>query len=71
MAANKRSRQKPRRFIDGYIRRMRQLDRQQYGKNPDPDMGHRAADALLVECLNNLGFGDLTAEYEKIEKWYS
>jgi hypothetical protein len=37
----------------------------------DVESDHATADLILVELLNTLGFEDVTAEWEKVEKWYA
>ena len=33
--------------------------------------GHKAADKILCELLNTLGYSDVVDEWEKVYKWYS
>ena len=37
----------------------------------DAEISHKRADKVLCELLTELGFGDVVAEYEKVEKWYA
>lgn len=41
------------------------------GEHGDVESDHATADLILVELLNALGFEDVTAEWEKVEKWYA
>jgi len=36
----------------------------------DAESAHRAADEVLCELLNELGFDDVVTEYEAVEKLY-
>jgi hypothetical protein len=42
---------------------------QQEGRDTEAD--HSEADEILCELLNALGYGDVVAEWEKVEKWYA
>ncbi len=37
----------------------------------DIESGHVAADSLLCDLLDELGYSEITEEYNKYEKWYS
>jgi hypothetical protein len=37
----------------------------------DPEVGHSQADDILCRFLMDLGYTDLVACYDKVEKWYS
>ena len=37
----------------------------------DPEMFHIKADQLLCEILTDLGYGDVVAIFNDMEKWYS
>lgn len=39
--------------------------------NGDIECAHCDADEVLCELLNSLGFGDVVAEWEKVDKWYA
>lgn len=49
-----------------YINRLRELQQ----KN-DIECGHSAADGILCEVLEKLGYGSIVKEYNKIDKWYA
>lgn len=40
-------------------------------KNGDTEMAHSQADDLLCEFLAALGYADVVAEYEKVDKWFA
>lgn len=40
-------------------------------KNNDTERAHEDADDVLCEFLNDLGYGDVVAEYQKVHKWFS
>ena len=42
-----------------------------YQKNDDTEMAHIKADDLLCAFLTALGYADVVAEYEKVNKWFS
>jgi len=44
---------------------------QQEQKNDDLESAHGTADRVLCDLLTELGYGDVVAEYDKIEKWYA
>ncbi|MDA5496923.1 hypothetical protein [Yersinia aleksiciae] len=37
----------------------------------DPESAHSNADDALCDLLINLGYSDVVAEYNKVEKWYA
>lgn len=37
----------------------------------DIEMEHCEADAILCKFLTALGFADVVAEWEKVDKWYA
>ena len=37
----------------------------------DTEIAHIDADDVLCKLLKALGFSDVVAEYEKIDKWYA
>lgn len=37
----------------------------------DPECNHSAADGILCEILEKLGYGNIVKEYDKIDKWYA
>lgn len=47
------------------------LKRMQECFNDDIEMGHSRADQVLCDVLNELGFQELTAMYDKLDKWYA
>lgn len=49
-----------------YINRLRELQ-----KEGDIERAHSAADNVLCEILEKLGYGDITMQYYKIDKWYA
>lgn len=49
-----------------YINRLIMLQ-----KEGDIECAHSAADGILCEILEKLGYGDITLQYYKIEKWYA
>lgn len=49
-----------------YINRLRELQQ----KN-DIECGHSAADGILCEVLEKLGYDSIVKEYNKIDKWYA
>lgn len=38
-------------------------------KNNDTEMAHSNADDVLCALLDELGYGDVVAEYRKVRKW--
>lgn len=49
-----------------YINRLRELQ-----KEGDIERAHSAADGILCEVLEKLGYGNIVKEYAKIDKWYA
>ncbi len=49
-----------------YINRLRELQQEN-----DIECGHSAADGILCEVLEKLGYGSIVKEYNKIDKWYA
>lgn len=49
-----------------YINRLRELQ-----KEGDIERAHSAADGILCEVLEKLGYGNIVREYAKIDKWYA
>lgn len=39
--------------------------------NGDTEIDHRDADAVLCELLTTLGYEDVVAEYDKVDKWFA
>ena len=39
--------------------------------NGDTEMAHGNADDLLCEFLTALGYADVVAEYDKVDKWFA
>lgn len=37
----------------------------------DPESAHSAADGILCEILEALGYDEVVNEYNKIDKWYA
>ena len=37
----------------------------------DKELAHIRADDVLCDFLNDLGYHDITKEYEKVGKWYA
>ena len=50
------------------IEQLRELARLSKGDAEGP---HADADEVLCDLLKALGYGDVVAEYEKVEKWYA
>lgn len=40
-------------------------------KNDDTEMAHSDADDVLCALLETLGYGDVVAEYVKVDKWFA
>lgn len=40
-------------------------------KNDDTEMAHSDADDVPCALLDELGYGDVVAEYRKVSKWFS
>ena len=40
-------------------------------KSKDVEYAHVQADNILCKLLIKLGFGEVIAEYEKVDKWYA
>jgi hypothetical protein len=40
-------------------------------QNDDIEEAHCDADAVLCDLLTAIGYGEVVAEYRKIEKWYA
>ncbi len=40
-------------------------------KKDDTEIAHVAADDVLCALLETLGYGDVVAEYKKVDKWFS
>lgn len=49
-----------------YINRLRELQ-----KEGDIECAHLAADDILCEILEKLGYSNITLQYYKIDKWYA
>lgn len=49
-----------------YINRLIELQ-----KEGDIECAHSAADRVLCEILEKLGYGNITLQYYKIDKWYA
>ena len=49
-----------------YINRLIELQ-----KEGDIECAHSAADGILCEVLEKLGYGNIVKEYDKIDKWYA
>lgn len=52
--------------LNDYITRLVKLR-----DNEDTEAAHIAADDILCEILEELGFTDVVKEYSKIDKWYA
>ena len=37
----------------------------------DPEREHKMADDILCQLLTNLGYSEVVAEYDKVDKWYA
>lgn len=37
----------------------------------DPEIAHSEADDILCNLLESLGYGDVVAKWETIERWYA
>jgi hypothetical protein len=44
---------------------------QQEQKNDDTESAHANADRVLCDLLTELGYGDVVAEYDKVNKWFA
>lgn len=55
-------------ILDEAIPRMKELKRQSFEE--DTEGSHCAADALLCETLDKLGFKELTKIFWEMERWY-
>jgi hypothetical protein len=42
-----------------------------YQNNKDTESAHRNADNALCDFLNDLGYSDVVAEYNKVIKWFA
>ena len=42
-----------------------------YQGDTDIEIAHSAADRVLTDLLTTLGYADVVAEYEKIDKWFA
>jgi hypothetical protein len=40
-------------------------------KSNDTEVAHSDADDVLCDLLDELGYGDVVAEYHKVSKWFS
>lgn len=40
-------------------------------KNGDTENAHRQADGVLLKLLYSLGYQDVVAEWDEIDKWYA
>lgn len=40
-------------------------------KNDDTEIAHSDADDVLCALLDELGYGDVVAEYSKVDKWFA
>ena len=40
-------------------------------KNCDAEMAHCDADDVLCALLEDLGYGDVVSEYDKVHKWFA
>lgn len=49
-----------------YINKLKKLQ-----KDGDIEYAHSAADNVLCEILEKLGYRDITMQYYKIDKWYA
>lgn len=52
--------------LNDYITRLVKLR-----DNNDTEIAHIAADNILCEILEKLGYTDIVKEYSKIDKWYA
>lgn len=39
--------------------------------NGDTEAARRIADGVLCRLLSELGYGDVVAEYDKVDKWFA
>jgi hypothetical protein len=53
-------------LIKEYAQKMNDLT---FGGDEEAD--HIAADALLVDLLDKLGYSEVTFQYNQVSKWYS
>ena len=56
-------------ILDEVIPRMKELKRKSFEE--DTEGAHCAADALLCETLDKLGFKELTNIFWEMERWYA
>jgi hypothetical protein len=49
------------------IAELKQLEQGSWG---DTEAAHLRADEILCDLLTNAGYGDVVAEWEKVQKWY-
>ncbi len=47
------------------------LDRLQKALSWDPESAHYEGDAMLCLMLRTLGYGDVVAAWDKLDKWYA
>ncbi len=47
------------------------MELRQCQSNSDIELAHIDADGVLTDLLNTLGYKDVVAEWEKIDKWYA
>lgn len=40
-------------------------------KSGDAEAGHSRADGVLIRLLTALGYADVVAEWDKVDKWYA
>lgn len=40
-------------------------------KHRNPEEGHEDADDVLCAFLTEIGYGDIVAEYNKVERWFA
>lgn len=56
-----------RKFADEAIKELREIQT----NAGDTEADHFAADFALTNLLDQLGFSDVVAEFDKIKKWYA
>ena len=44
---------------------------EEIAKNTDTEHAHVEADRVLMELLNDLGYDDVVAAYDAIDKWFA
>ena len=52
--------------LNNFVTRLKELQ-----NSGDPECAHSAADGILCEILEALGYDEVINEYDKIDKWYA